>query len=115
MKQPSAKPIQPGFIFTRRLTLSAGSLTDEAPQQVLSTLPGMVGVRLGADKVQLRYDASQLHISQVIDCLGALNIQYRDGLLARIRLHWYHYVDSNAAANANRKETHCCNKPPKGY
>ena len=101
------------FINCRKLLLEQPPQNADAVIDRLDQLPGMQQVRLEKNhKLIVRYDASQLQLSQVLSALEEMGVPLEHGRWQRFRIGWYTFVDGNSLANAQRRDVHCCNKPP---
>ncbi|TCK02710.1 hypothetical protein [Marinobacterium mangrovicola] len=101
------------FILKRRLKLVKQAVDKELLQSRLEALVGMASVHWqGEQQLELRYDASQLQLDQVIEVLVQSGAGLEHGRLAQLRLGWYRMTDRNTW-DSSRHVPHCCNKSPK--
>ncbi len=99
------------FINCRKLLLEQQNA--DAVIVRLDQLPGMQQVCLEKNhKLIIRYDASQLQLGQVLSVLEEMGVPLESSPWQRFRIGWYIFVDRNSQANAQRRDIHCCNKPP---
>ena len=84
----------------------------ESDRIALTDWPGMGSVECRGRRLVLCYDAADVQWSELhpwlVDRLGLDT----SGILVRLKLAWYRFVDGNARANAQSRGGHCCNKPP---
>lgn len=113
MNKQTEAQLNAEFILKRRLKLVQAVPNNAALQLKLEALEGMAAVTWqGECKLELRYDASQLQLDQIIAVLTQSGVTLQQGRLARMRLNWYRMTDRNTW-DSSRHVPHCCNKSPK--
>ena len=114
MSQDQKTTINPtAFTYCRKLRLHHPPVSAEALITLLDQLPGMQKVGLESERqLILVYDTTKLQLQQVLTALDDSGTAVDSGRWQRLRIAWYQFVDRNAQQNAQRTETHCCNKPP---
>lgn len=113
MTNPTETQLNTEFILKRRLKLQKPAPDQQALKAELEALTGMAAVQWQNERqLQLRYDASQLQVDQVIELFGQSGLSLQQGRLARLRLNWYRMTDRNTW-DSSRHVPHCCNKSPK--
>ncbi len=101
------------FILKRRLKLAQAAPDRQVLQTRLEALTGMSEVRWSGELgLELRYDASQLQLDQIIEVLSQAGLKLKPGRLSRMRLNWYRMTDRNTW-DSSRHVPHCCNKSPR--
>ncbi|MFM2480461.1 hypothetical protein [Celerinatantimonas sp. YJH-8] len=95
------------FVVSRKLKL-AQSITPEQ-QDILSELPGLMTWDVQGNTFQVKYDASQLQLSGIMELAG---LKPATNKLQQWRIRYYQFTDQNLAQESGHVP-HCCNKLPR--
>lgn len=113
MNKQKERDLHPEFILKRRLKLASVAFDKQRADTRLKALVGMAYVKWCDDwQLELRYDASQLQLDQILEVLAQCGAGLKQGAMARMRINWYRMTDRNTW-DSSRHVPHCCNKSPK--
>lgn len=95
------------FVVSRKFKLAEPL----APQQraILDELPGIKEWHEQSEKLQVKYDASQLQLMGIIEQAQLKPVSSR---LQQWRLQYYRFTDQNLAQESGHTPS-CCNKLPR--
>ena len=113
MSRQTEPELNAEFVLKRRLKLVKHEEGADALPSKLEGLAGMASFKWqGERQLELRYDASQLQLDQIIEVLAQSGVELQQGRLSQLRLNWYRMTDRNTW-DSSRHVPHCCNKSPK--
>lgn len=109
------------FVVTRSVPVrppAPGRL--DALMQVLTVLPGVLGVRpvdsgTGVRRLRVTYDAARIGYADLEGALSESGCLPVYGWWDRLRAAWYRYLDENARGNAGAPGGSCCSNPADVY
>jgi len=106
--------VRAAYLVRRRLQLvPLGNASPQAPvAEWFDDLVGFNALRCDGARLTLAYDASRLHVDQLLARLREQQWIPAPGALNRFRLGWYRYTDANIVANANDTSSTACSQSP---